>query len=126
MIDDEAETPSEEKEEQILTEEDNIFLMRPIEKKGSKEAFLVTSVANTRRHLMNNMEKTEEEKTSDLQKHQNLVEEAIKKDERGIRKENGRKSELSIKKWNDSGRFMDIINETKKGCKKETKEDPAI
>ena len=27
---------------------------------------------------------------------------------------------------NDSGRFMDIINETKKGCKKETEEDPAI
>ena len=72
---------------------------------------------------MNNMEKTEKEKTSDLQRHQNLVEEAIKKDERGIRKENGRKSELSIKKWNDSGRFMDIINETKKGNKKETKED---
>ena len=59
MIDEEAETPSEEKEEQILTEEDNIFLMRPLEKKRSKEAFLVTSVANTRRHLMNNMEKTE-------------------------------------------------------------------
>ena len=29
MIDDEAKTPSDEKEEQILTEEDNIFLLRP-------------------------------------------------------------------------------------------------
>ena len=45
MVDDEAETLIEAKEDQILTEEDNIFLMRPIEKKGSNGAFLVTSVA---------------------------------------------------------------------------------
>ena len=39
--------------------EDNIFVLKSIKQKHSDQIFLLTSVANTRRHLMNSLDEKE-------------------------------------------------------------------
>ena len=54
-------------------------------------------MANTRRHLMNSLDEKEtgDVKTDNLQEQQKLVEKAITMDERKIKQDNFRRSEIS-------------------------------
>ena len=54
-------------------------------------------------------------KSDNLQEQQRLVEKAIKMDERKIKQDNFRRSEISSKKWGKTGRFHEIIDETNSG-----------
>ena len=54
-------------------------------------------------------------KKLEMSKQEKLVEKATTADERNIKQDNFRKSEISTQKWGETGRFQEIIEETKGG-----------
>ena len=102
----------------------------------NERAFRVTSVTNARRKLMNERIKNSEVKIEEdgkkraihpshlqLKVHQQVIEDAMAKDHRNIKKKNPRKSVLSEVKWIESGRWAEIIAEAMENIKKDSDKD---